>query len=252
MLKKATKATPAYSCELRAKGEPVCEHWCGKCLASQTLINAKNSMRERYTGHGAATEKGAPNPYRATSDAAKWWQEGNEAASGVMATVQPPQAFYLGGPYQDGTYAVCDVFTGRIMQKFDPVKAPREQPHKLTDTQKVNIWQSMHTNDAPLNYADAIEAAATAPLLAKLAAQQKRIEVLEAEAKTVSNVFSTLRYLVGVKDGGGTPTEQLNQIIDVMASWAAPGPASEYANRKRREAGDRAALNPTEKQDEQG
>lgn len=66
------------------------------------------------------------------------------------------------------------------------------------------------------------------------------------EKAAVSRVFSTLRYLLGVKTGEGSPADQLQSIIDTIASWAAAGPRSTHAEAMKQAAAVRAlATQPT-------
>lgn len=61
------------------------------------------------------------------------------------------------------------------------------------------------------------------------------------DSETVGNVLSTLRYVLGVKSKGGTPNEQLQQMIGEVASWGRLGPCHPHHDQKVEAAGARAA-----------
>lgn len=39
-----------------------------------------------------------------------------------LMTLMAKQEFYLGGPYEDGIYVICETATGRVRHRFDPKK----------------------------------------------------------------------------------------------------------------------------------
>lgn len=109
-------STEAYSCNNLANGGKLCKSWCGNCLASVALVEHRAMMRERFIAKGVSAPSGASNPYRVFSDAAEWWQEGND-----QSRTAP---YYIGGPYLDGSYAVCEIDTGRVVQAINIKSSP--------------------------------------------------------------------------------------------------------------------------------
>jgi hypothetical protein len=76
----------------------------------RAMLASAPSPEEKQEG-----EKETPgnNRERIDNEERKLW-----AASALSLAASPPQSLYLGGPYPDGSYAICETGSGRVVQRL--------------------------------------------------------------------------------------------------------------------------------------